>query len=134
MRIRWLLVVRDIIIVTIFIMVGGGIVGYATQGIFTNESLFVASFLMGILGFCLCGCLTIENRWKHLFIVALGVWLINCSYALAFLPFNVLAWVLNIAIIFIPMAIGGALSSLLVKAQKQRGENTENKIIKPCEG
>ena len=133
MRDRWLFVVRDITIVTILFMVGGFIVGYATRGIYTKDSLFVACFLMGILGFFICGCLTIENRWKHLFIVALGVWLINCCYSLAFLPFSVLAWVLNIATILIPMVIGGALSSLLVKTKKQRVKNTEN-IIKPCEG
>ena len=125
MRIGWLRVVRDIIIVTIFFFVGGFIVGFATQGMFTKEAVLVSTLLLGTLGFCLCGCLTIENRWRHLFIVASGVWLINMLWALLPKQFSVLVWVLSIFIIFVPMVIGGALSWILVKAPKQKEEKDE---------
>lgn len=125
MQIKWLRVVRDVVIVTVFLFIGGFIVGHA--GTVTKEKLAVSSFLLGILGFCLCGCLTIENRWKHLLIVALGVWLINCLLFLPSLPFSVLAWVLNVGIIFVPMVIGGALSSVLAIAPKQKEEKGEQK-------
>ena len=118
MKIKWLRVVRDVVIVTVFLFIGGFIVGQT--GIVTKQSVAISSLLLGTLGFCLCGCLTIENRWKHLFIVALGVWLINCSYQLFLIPFSVLALVLNISIIFVPMVIGGALSTGLVRAPKQK--------------
>jgi hypothetical protein len=133
MRIRWLRVLRDVIIVIVLRYVGAFIVALI-QGMVTTESLFVSSLLLGTLGFCLCGCLTIENRWKHLFIVALGVWLIIFSYQLAllaFLPFNVLdnvlAWVRNIFSAFVPMVLGGYLSMVLVKASKQKDVNNEQK-------
>ena len=54
-----------------------------------------------------------------LIIVAVGVWLINCLPLLPTLPFNLLAWILNVAVVFIPMVIGGAISLLLVKAPNQ---------------
>ena len=120
MKIKWLRVVRDVAIVTVFFGIGGFIVGYATQGQWTKDALFIAASMLGILGFCLCGCLTIENRWKHLFIVALGVWLINCLPLLPTLPFSVLAWVLNVSVIFFPMVIGGSISSVLARASKQK--------------
>ena len=118
MRIKWLHVVRDVIIVTIFLVIGGFIVG--STGIISKRAMLVSSFFLGTLGFCLCGCLTIENRWKHLFIVALGVWLINCLPLLPTLPFSVLAWLLNVSVIFVPMVIGGAASSVLARASTQK--------------
>jgi len=125
MKIKWLRVVRDAVIVTVFLVIGGFIVG--STGIVTIQSLTVSSLFLGTLGFCLCGCLTIENRWKHLFILALGVWLINCLPQLPSLPFSVLAWVLNVGIVFVPMIIGGALSSGLARTPKQKDEHDEQK-------
>jgi len=124
MKIKWLRVVRDVIIVTVFLVIGGFIVG--STGIINKGTMTVSSLFLGTLGFCLCGCLTIENRWKHLFIVALGVWLINCLPLLPTLPFSVLAWVLNIFIVFVPMVIGGALSTGLVRAPKEKDEQKQN--------
>ena len=129
MKIRWLRVVRDVIIVTVYYFVGGIIVGFSTQGNFTKEMVLLACFLLGILGFCFCGCLTAESRWKHLFIVAPGVWLVNMlttslNWGLLFDQFNVLVWVTSISTVLIPMVIGGTLSSILVKAPKQK-ENTD---------
>jgi LytS/YehU family sensor histidine kinase len=120
-------VVRDVVIVTVFLSIGGFIVGFATQGMFTNESLAVACLLQGTLGFCLCGCLTIENRWKHLFVVALGVWLANMLWYLLPTEFDVLALVLSVFIVFVPMVVGSALSMLLVKTPKQKEEKAEQK-------
>ena len=124
MKIKWLRVVRDVVIVTIFLAIGGFIVG-STAGIVTKQVMVVPSLLLGTLGFCLCGCLTIENRWKHLFIVALGVWLLNCLSQVSSLPFSVLAWVFNVAIIFVPMLIGSTLSLALARAPKKKEEKDE---------
>lgn len=130
MKIKWLRVVRDVIIVTIMLVIGGFVAGVARGGMPTRGALFVSSLLLGTIGFCLCGCLTIENRWKHLLYVALGSWLVNCLPYLPTLPFSVLAWVLNISIIFVPMVIGGATSSLLVRAPKQK----EGRVDEPEKG
>ncbi len=119
MKIKWLRVVRDVVILTIMFAIGGFIAGLARGAMPTKGAMFVSSLLMGTIGFCLCGCLTIENRWKHLFIVAVGVWLINCLPYLPNLPVSLLAYVLNVSIIFIPMIIGGAISVVLVKAPRQ---------------
>lgn len=118
MKIRWLRVVRDVLIITGIFFVSGFLEGLS--GVVTKQEMVASSLLPGTLGFCLCGCLTIENRWKHLLVVAFGVWLVNCSYQLFFLPFTVLAWVINVAIIFIPMLIGGAFSSVLARAPEQK--------------
>ncbi len=127
MKLKWLHVVRDVLIITGIFFVSGFLEGLS--GVVTKQETPLSSLLdlNGTLGFCLCGCLTIENRWKHLLVVALGVWLINCSYQLFFLPFTVLAWVLNVAIIFVPMLIGGALSSLLARAPEQKDSPVDKK-------
>ena len=129
MGIRWLCVIRDVVIVTFFTMVGGFIFigGLTSQGEYMKVSMAVAAFLLPILGFCLCGCLTIENRWKHLFIVASGVWVIYMSYYLLPQKFSMLDWVFSILNIFIPMAIGGAFSLILVKAPEQKEKPDEQK-------
>ena len=125
MKIKWLRVVRDVVIVTVFLVIGGFIVG--STGIVTKQLMAVSSLLLGTLGFCLCGCLTIENRWKHLFIVGLGVWLTNCLPLLPSLLSNELTWILSVAIIFVPVVIGGAFSLGLARAPKQKEEKGEQK-------
>ncbi len=127
MRIMCMRVVRDVVIVTVFIFIGGFIVGFATQGVFTKESITVACLLQGTLGFCFCGCLTIENRWKHLFVVALGVWLVNMLWPLLTRELSVLVWVGGVFMVFVPMVVGSALSMLLVKIPKPKEEKDEQK-------
>ena len=126
MKIKWLRVVRDVVILTIMLFIGGFIAGAAAGGMPNTISLFVATLLMGTLGFCLCGCLTTENRWKHLFIVALGFWLTN------FLPVipninSLSAWVFSVFEVFVPMLIGGFLASILVRGRKLEEKQVEQK-------
>ncbi|KPJ65920.1 MAG: hypothetical protein AMJ43_09720 [Coxiella sp. DG_40] len=125
MKIKWLRVVRDVAIVTVFFGIGGFIVGYATQGQWTKDALFIAASMLGILGFCLCGCLTVENRWKHLVVVATGVWLVN--YRLLAHQATIFAWIFSIFHILIMMVIGVAIASLLVRVPKQKEETDEQK-------
>jgi len=77
------------------------------------------------LGFCLCGCLTVENRWKHLVVVATGVWLVN--YRLLAHQATIFAWIFSIFHILIMMVIGVAIASLLVRVPKQKEETDEQK-------
>jgi len=112
MRIKCIHVVRDVIIVTVLFAIGGFIAGSARQGLPTPVAMLVATLLMGTVGFCLCGCLTI--------IVALGVWLTNSLLPLLLKPFNVLAWAISILCTSAMMLVGGALSSMLARVPKEK--------------
>ena len=122
-KIKWLHVIRDVIILTVFVFLGGAIVGFACAPNPPSEiGLSVSSLLMGTLGFWLCGYLTVENKWKHLFVVALAFLLTNYMPFFLFKSPNVYTFVTSIAFVLIMMLIGGGLS-FLVKAPKIKESN-----------
>jgi len=129
MKIKWLHVIRDIIIITVCYFIGGFMIGYTTKGMYTRESVLISTSLLAIVGYCICGCLTPENRWKHLWIVTLGVWLTNFFPYLIFTS-DLVTWISSVQI-FITMFLGGALSFLFVKAPQQKDvQNSEKNTLR----
>ena len=114
----WKAVIRDIIIIWILTGIGGFIIGIATAGSeLPMAAIALSNLLLGIIGFCISGCLIADNRWKHLIIVAVFVWL--TSIVNIFIGATTYSnWRLSILFILIMMAIGCGLSFLFVKPRQ----------------
>jgi hypothetical protein len=72
--IKWKAVIRDVVIVWIFIGLAVLVVGVVEPDGRILVTLAVPVAI--ILGFTNSGCMTKINRWKHLYFVAFGVWLV----------------------------------------------------------
>ena len=109
-------VARDVAILWVLTLVGGFVAGVAGAGPGTPRfvaALFVSNTLLGIIGFIISGCLVGGRRWKHLFVVALILWLtglVNMLFGVTFIQ-----WVFGIVAILIFMGIGGGISYLFRK-------------------
>jgi hypothetical protein len=115
-KIKWLRVVRDVVIIRIFLFVE---FFFALRE--TSKSL-VGWVELGFLGLMLCGFLVAKNGWKHFVIVVLGVWLIFGLPEILSPPFSVHVLVGSIVIVFVPLVLGGTLSIAFVKSPKQKEE------------
>ncbi len=116
----WKAVIRDIIMILLFTGIGGFVIGVATAGSKLQlGAIGLSNILLGIIGFCISGCLIADNRWKHLIIVAVFVWLttiVNIFIG----PITFSNWLLSILPTFILMAIGCGLSFLFVRPQQNK--------------
>ena len=77
--------------------------------------LGIANLLMGSIGFAIVGCLAPGPRWRHLTIVAIGLWLTSIVNVIAF-GFPLIQWLFAIVGTFLMMGIGGALSYLFKRS------------------
>jgi hypothetical protein len=131
-KVKWLRVVRDVIMLLVLMVVGTVLVviamydAEATDGVWL---LIMLALLTG--GFCFSGCLTPKHRWKHLLCVGIGWWL--TSIILTFyggfsrryddignMPVVVVVTILFTALwALVPMVVGGALSFLFIKPPKE---------------
>ena len=109
-----LAVLRDIGIVWGLTLLCGFVVGVAGAKSNLTTALVLCNFLFGIVGFVIAGCLTIENRWKHLFAVSVGLWLVGLVNML-FIPMTLLQWFQSYVFILIIMGIGGGLAAIVRK-------------------
>ncbi len=123
----WSAVVRDTIM---FIAIA--IIGFlAVPVIFgpdpSRNTLLIFNILLGIIAFCISGCMMADNRWRHLNKVALTVCLIiSIIIVITFLtPFRydlrligliVFDILISVIGIYIMMALGGSLSFIFVKS------------------
>lgn len=77
----------------------------------------LSNIFWGTVGFTISGCLAKVQRFKHLFMVALGLWLLSfVNVAMGLTPMPV--WVVGFLLILVMMGLGGGLSYLFVKAPK----------------
>ena len=119
----WKAVIRDIIMIWILKSIGEIIIDVASAG--SEIPLFApigfSIIFLVIIGFCISGCLIADNRWKHLIIVAVFVWLTSIVN-IFFRPitFTFKNWLLSILITFIMMAIGCGLSFLFVRPRQNK--------------
>jgi hypothetical protein len=111
----WISVARDVAIVLFLTFIGGVIIGVAGGGRdLSMTALAISNLLLGSIGFCIAGCLTRVDRWKHLLVVALIVWLFGLVNV-AFFHVNLVQWLFSSIAVLLMMAIGGGLSFLFVK-------------------
>ena len=110
-------IIRDVIIVWIFTTAGGFLVGFAALNASLGELVFalgLSNTILATIAFCISGCMIQEDRWKHLAIVAIFVWL--TSIVNVIIGFVTLGdWLLGIVWTFVMAGIGGGLSLLINK-------------------
>jgi hypothetical protein len=127
-KIRWGAVLRDVIIIWILTALAGFVIGFTSppkDNFMMGYAL--ANLVFGSVGFTISGCMAKVGRWKHLFIVAIGVWivgLINIIIA----PINIMQWFFGFIFIVLIMAIGGGLSYLFVPTPKSKESNEVQNI------
>ena len=115
--IRILPILRDILIVFALTFVGGFVVGFifATQGAYGTSSYAVAlglsNLLLSTVGFVISGCLAPPERWRHLLLVAVGVWLLSLINV-AFMGVPLIQWAILAIPIAVTMGVGGGVSHL----------------------
>ena len=127
MKIQWRDLIRDVAIIALFTLVGGGFMVsiWGGQKDQTRIVFAVSNILFGIIGFTISGCLAKVDRFKHLFIVAISLWILTLfNVLISGAPF--ISWFLGIIPILIMMGVGGALSFLFVRPSKSSEHKTQN--------
>ena len=108
-------VIRDVVIIWVLTALAGFTIGVTgVEGDSYIVGLAFANIIFGVVGFCISGCLAKSNRWKHLCIVALGVWLVSLINVLA-ASITLLSWFLGVILIYIMMGIGGSISYIFAR-------------------
>ncbi len=86
----------------------------AMGGEVTPLVIGLSNIFWGTVGFTISGCLAKVQRFKHLFLVALGLWLLSfVNVAMGLTPPQV--WAAGSLLILAMMGMGGGLSYLIVK-------------------
>jgi hypothetical protein len=120
MSVHWIAVVRDVAIVFGITFLGGFIVGFAASlsgGEVSTLALAVSNIIFGTAGFTISGCLAKIHRFRHLFGVAAGAWVVSLvNVALGAVTLQI--WAASLLTILAMMGLGGAVSFLFVKAPK----------------
>lgn len=111
-------VVRDVLIVFALTAIGGffiglfaGITGRAHDPNMMILTIAGSNVLLGIVGFTISGSLARGNRWPHLAVVALGVWVLSLVNV-AFMGTAIVQWLAASIVLAFMMGVGGALSYL----------------------
>jgi len=116
-------VIRDVVIVLVFTFIGGLVIGIAigSSGGPKNPSamalaLAVSNILMSTIGFTISGCLARGPRWRHLAIVALGVWAFSLvNVFITGMTFT--TWLGAGIFIAVAMGLGGGLSYIFKRSR-----------------
>jgi hypothetical protein len=108
-RVRLGPIIRDVLIIMALLFIGPWAVDMTWHA--NMLAMVAAGLLLGTVGFIIAGCLAVGNRWRHLFYVAIGVWLMSILNVL-FGPFGIFQWLLSIITDALMMGVGGSLSFL----------------------
>jgi hypothetical protein len=114
MKIDWRSVLRDALAVLLLGFLGG-FIGAAIGGD-ASKGMRTASVLVTMTaGFCVSGCLAKQARFKHLALVAVGVWLIGTIVG-AISTGGSFVWSLgDLALVLVAMLLGGLISCAIVR-------------------
>jgi len=116
-KIALLCVARDVGGIFILTALGGFVIGLASRILASSGPpvilIGLSNILLSVVGFVVAGCITRRNRWPHLVLVALGLWLVS-AVNLAF-GFSALQWVLSVFVIFAAMGLGGGIASAVAR-------------------
>ena len=115
MKIDWKSVLRDALGVLLLGFLGG-LVGDAIGGDASRGIRAASTIVMMATGFCLSGCLAKRARFKHLTLVAVGVWLIGTIVS-AISACGSFVWSLgDLALVVVAMLLGGLVSLAIVRS------------------
>jgi hypothetical protein len=117
MPINWIAVVRDVSIVVGLVLVSSFAAAQLIQATGEEVTALViglSNFFWGTVGFTISGCLAKMQRFKHLLIVAIGLWLVSfVNVAMGLTPVQM--WAAGFLLILVMMGLGGGLSYLFVR-------------------
>jgi hypothetical protein len=115
MKIDWRIVLRDALGVLLLGFLGG-LIGGAFDGDSGRGVQTTLAIVTMTAGFCVSGCLAKQARFKHLALVAVGVWLIGTIVGLFSGEGRSLVLSLSdLGLIAAAMLLGGLISLAIVK-------------------
>jgi hypothetical protein len=122
-KIRWGAVLRDVVIIWILTALAGFVVGFTSPPEANRMMGYaLANLIFGSVGFTISGCMAKIGRWKHLLVVAIGVWIVGLIN-IFIVPINLTQWFFGFIFIVFIMAIGGGLSYLFAPTPKSSESN-----------
>ena len=136
MPLNFLAIARDVSIVFALVVVSSFAAAQIIQAMGEEATPLViglSNIFWGTVGFTISGCLARVQRFKHLFMVALGVWLlsfVNVAMGLTRLP----VWAAGSLLILAMMGMGGGLSYLFVRAPDAHEPTAVDQAGPPGEG
>jgi hypothetical protein len=134
MPFNFIAIVRDVSIVFGLVLASSFAAVQIIQGMGEEATPLViglSNIFWGTVGFTISGCLARVQRFKHLFMVAVGLWLasfVNVAMGLTPLP----AWAAGFLLILLMMGLGGGLSYLFVRTPAAEPASIEQ--TNPIEG
>lgn len=113
MNVNLKVIFRDFVAILLLTFLGGYLVG---QMNFDNpfKAMQVSNVVAATFGFFVSGCLSPQERFKHLLFVTILVWL-SGLVNVALYSVSLVVWLKGIIILAGCVAIGGGLSKLVVK-------------------
>jgi hypothetical protein len=114
-RVRLGSIIRDVLIILALTFIGLFVVALA--GYRSDLAVGTSNLLFGTVGFAISGCLAVGSRWRHLFYVAIGVWLVSLTREL-FVGFDIVLWLCTVIFVALMMGLGGAVSFIFRKDDK----------------
>lgn len=128
MPINWIAVARDVSIVVGLVLVSSFAAAQIIQATGEEVTALViglSNFFWGTVGFTISGCLARIQRFKHLFIVAIGLWLVSfVNVAMGLTPVQM--WAAGFLLILLMMGLGGGLSYLFVRPPQAEPSSQPN--------
>jgi hypothetical protein len=121
MPFNFIAVARDVSIVFGLVLASSFAAAQIVQGMgeeVTPIVIGLSNIFWGTVGFTISGCLARVQRFKHLFVVAIGLWLVsfvNVAAGLTPLP----VWAVGFLLILVMMGLGGGLSYLFVRTPQE---------------
>ena len=113
-------VIRDVGIIMILTALAGVVLGIGMSNASEEELLgaaALANIVFGTVGFVISGARVPSGRWKHLFAVAIGLWLAGIlNVVLGIVDGG--SWFISVFLILLMMAIGGGISYLFNRGQR----------------
>jgi hypothetical protein len=114
MKTDWRAVLRDALAVLLAGFLGG-VIGRKIGGESNLGILMLFVVILMTAGFCVSGCLAKQARFRHLTLVAAGVWLIS-TIARAVSTGGTFVWSMtDVGLIVAAMLLGGLVSLAIVK-------------------
>ncbi|MFM8540264.1 MAG: hypothetical protein ACKOBZ_02120 [Nitrospira sp.] len=120
MSINWKAIVRDVSIVFGLVLVSSlttSVIVQSMGGEVTPLVIGLSNIFWGTVGFVISGCLIVIQRFKHLFLVAIGLWLVSFVNVLAEMT-QPTVWAAGLLLILLMMGLGGSLSYLFMPSPK----------------
>lgn len=121
MHIRWFALIRDVSIVFGLVLASSFAAAQIIQAMGEEVTALViglSNIFWGTVGFTISGCLAKTERFKHLFMVAVGLWLVSfVNVVMGLTP--VQFWAVGFLLILLMMGLGGGLSYLFVRTPQE---------------